>query len=329
MKVIFYSTKSAEKELIIKANRNKHDITLVSRTLNIETCNNAKEKDAVIVFTNDEVTASVIFQLSVLGVKYIITRSVGTDHIDQDTAKKYGIEVANIPAYSPHAIAEHAVALTLALSRHLMQADQQCREFNFSLDHLTGFNLYGKTVGLIGLGHVGAATASIFHGLGCKILGYDIQPKKIKYVKFVDLDTIYHKSDIISIHTPLTSDTRYLINEETILKMKTGVMIINTARGDIIKTTDVLAALKSGKIGYLGLDVYEYEKGLFFQDHEADGIRDALLSELMSYPNVLITPHQAFLTKEALEEIATQTINILDYWSGETTHPSKSKLYES
>lgn len=315
MKVIFYSTKPAEKELIIKANKKKHDITFISATLNTETCKNAKEKDAVIVFTNDEVTASVIFQLSALGVKYIITRSVGTDHIDQETAKKYGIEVASIPAYSPQAIAEHAVALTLALSRHLIQADQQCREFNFSLDHLTGFNLYGKTVGLIGLGHVGTAIASIFHGLGCKILGYDILPKKVKYVKFVDLDTIYHQSDIISIHTPLTSDTRHLINEETILKMKTGVMIINTARGDIIKTTAVLAALKSGKIGYLGLDVYEYEKGLFFKDHEADGIRDALLSELMSYPNVLISPHQAFLTKEALEEIATRTINILDHWS--------------
>jgi D-lactate dehydrogenase len=315
MKVIFYSTKLAEKNLLIKANEKKHDLTFVSKALNIQTVAEAKEMDAVAVFTSDEVTASVIVKLSALGVKYIVTRSVGTDHIDQETARKNKIQVANIPIYSPQAIAEHTVALALALSRHLILADRQCREFNFSLDHLTGFNFYGKTVGLIGLGHIGKATALIFQGLGCKILGYDIQQKNIKDVEFVDLDTIYQKSDIISIHTPLTPETKHLINEESLLKMKDGVMIINTARGDIIKTTAVLAALKSGKIGYLGLDVYEYEKGLFFEDHEADGIRDAFLSELMSYSNVLISPHQAFLTNEALEEIAKRTINILDHWS--------------
>lgn len=317
MKAIVYSTKSVEKDLLIKANNNKHDITLISNALNTETSCYAKEKDAVVVFTSDDVNAPVINKLSALGIKYIITRSVGTDHIDKETAKKLGIEVANIPAYSPQAIAEHTVALALALSRHLIQANQQCRHFNFCLDHLTGFNFYGKTVGLIGLGHIGTATASIFNGLGCKVMGYDIQPHHIKNVEFVDLPTLYRESDIISLHTPLTPDTRHLINEATLLQMKNGVMIINTARGDLIKTTAALDALKSGKIGYLGLDVYEYEKGLFFEDHEADEVRDALLSKLMNYPNVLISPHQAFLTKEALEEIATQTINILDRWHQE------------
>lgn len=315
MKAIFYSTKSVERELLIKVNNKKHEITLVSNALNAETTDYAKEKDAVVVFTNDDVTAPVICKLSALGVKYIATRSVGIDHIDRAAAEKCGIKVANIPAYAPQAIAEHAVALALALSRHLVQADQQCHQFNFSLDHLTGFNFFGKTVGIIGLGHIGTATASIFNGLGCRVLGYDIKQKKLTNVESVDLDTLYRESDIISLHTPLLPDTIHMINETSLLKMKNGVMLINTARGDLIKTTAVLDALKSKKIGYLGLDVYEYERGLFFEDHEADDVRDALLSELMNYPNVLISPHQAFLTKEALEEIALKTIDILDNWS--------------
>jgi D-lactate dehydrogenase len=320
MKAIFYSTKLVEKDLLIKANKEKHDITLISNTLNIQTACRAKEKDVVVVFTSDDVSASVLHKLSDLGVKYIITRSVGTDHIDTDTAKKLGIKTANIPAYSPQAIAEHAVALALALSRHLIQANQQCRHFNFCLDHLVGFNFYRKTVGLIGLGNIGTATASIFNGLGCRVLGYDIDRKNINNVEFVDLDTIYRESDIISLHTPLTPDTKYLINKVTLLKMKDGVMIINTARGDLIKTTAALDALKSGKIGYLGLDVYEYERGLFFEDHETDEFRDDLFSRLMKHPNVLISPHQAFLTKEALAEIANQTIGILDSWCRNSTN---------
>lgn len=314
MKAIFYSTKSVEKNLLTKVNRGKHDITLLSDTLNIDTCKYAKENDAVIVFTNDDVTAPVINKLASLGVKFIVTRSVGMDHINLEAAKKQGIKVANIPTYSPQAIAEHAVALALALSRHLIQADQQCRVFNFCLDQLTGFNFYGKTVGIIGLGHIGAAAVPIFHGLGCKILGYDIQKKDINNVEWVSLDTLYRRSDVISLHVPLTSETRHLINERSIRKLKKGVMIINTGRGDLIKTTAALEGLKSGKIGYLGLDVYEFEKGLFFEDHEADEVRDPLLSELMKYPNVLISPHQAFLTKEAIHEIVTQTIKILNRW---------------
>lgn len=315
MKAIFYSTKMVERDLLLKANNQVHDITLISNTLDTNTCCLAKDKDAVVVFTNDDVTAPVINRLAALGIKYIVTRSVGTDHIDMEAAKKNGIEVANIPAYSPHAIAEHAVAIALALSRHLVQAYHQCRLFNFSLDGLTGFNFYGKTVGLIGLGHIGAAAVPIFNGLGCKILGYDIRKQNIQHVEWASLDTIYEQSDVISLHVPLTPETKHMINEETLRKMKRGVMIVNTARGDLIKTTDALNALQNGKLGYLGLDVYEYEKGLFFEDHEIDEVRDALLSELMEYPNVLISPHQAFLTNEALAEIASQTIHILDHWN--------------
>jgi D-lactate dehydrogenase len=328
MKTIVYSTKIVEKALLISANHNKHDMVLTAEELNVDTSSYAAGKVAVVVFTNDDLAAPVIHKLSELGVKYIITRSVGTDHIDMEAAKTLGIKVANLPIYSPEAVAEHGVALALTLSRRLIRADKQCRHFNFNLDHLVGFNFQGKTVGLVGLGHIGAATASIYNGFGCKVIGYDIEPKNIKDVKMVDLHTLFHNSDIISLHSSLTIDTRHLINEETLLEMKDGVMIINTARGDLIKTKAALEALKNGKIGYLGLDVYEFEKGLFFEDHEVDGVRDALLSELMKYPNVLISPHQGFLTHEALQEIALQTINILDRWDQEQT-PFKIKHYEN
>ena len=314
MKAIFFSTKEIEKSLLVMANKKKHDLTFIADALNSDTACKAAGNDAVVVFTNDEVTAPVVNKLAALDIKYIATRSVGTDHIDLVAAERHGIKVSNIPAYSPQAIAEHAVALALALSRHLVMADYQCHQYNFNLNGLTGFNFYGKTVGLIGLGHIGAATASIFKGLGCKVLGHDINPQNLSGVKMVSLENLYKLSDIISLHTPLTAETKHIINATAIQKMKKGVMIINTARGGLIKTTDVLAGLKKGKIGYLGLDVYEFEKGLFFEDHEVDQVRDPLFSELMGYPNVLISPHQAFLTHEALQEIAIQTIKILNRW---------------
>jgi len=315
MKAIFYSTKAIEKGLMLKANNNRHDLIFTTQALTTETTSYATGTEAVVVFTNDDVTAPVIDKLATMGIKYIATRSVGIDHIDRLAAEKCGIKIANIPAYSPQAIAEHSVALALALSRHLVQASHQCVQFNFSLNKLTGFNFYGKTVGLIGLGHVGKAAIPIFKGLGCKILGYDIVPQQnIHDINEVDLDTLYKTSDIISLHIPLNEQTKHLINHASIEKMKTGVMILNTARGGILKTTDVLEALKNGKIGYLGIDVYENEKGLFFEDHEDDQVTDPLLSELMKMPNVLVTPHQAFLTNEALEEIALETIKALDDW---------------
>lgn len=300
---------------MIQQNSHRHDIVFTSRTLSLETATYASGMEAVIVFTNDIVTAPVIQKLAALHVKYIVTRSVGIDHIDRVSAQEYGIEITNIPKYSPQAIAEHAVALALALSRHLVQANRQCLRFNFSLDKLTGFNFYGKTVGILGLGHIGKAAIPIFNGLGCKVIGYDIiYQDSLGGVDQVDLDTLYEESDVITIHIPLNDQTKYIINQESIGKMKTGVMIINTARGALIKTIDALEALKSGKIGYLGLDVYENENGIFFEDHETDPVSDPLLAELMKRRNVLISPHQAFLTKEALQEITAQTIKALDIW---------------
>lgn len=315
MKVVAYSVRNFEKEIIAKANQKKHDITLISNSLNLETAAYAECKDAVVVFTNDDVSESVVNKLADLGIKYIATRSVGTDHIDYEAAGKRNIKVANVPSYSPEAIAEYATTLALALSRKLIPTVDQSRCFDFRIDQHVGFNFYGKTVGLIGLGQIGKAAAKIFNGFGCNVLGYDIDSRDIPGVTMVNtVDTLYAESDIISLHVPLTPSTHFLINTESLYKMKTGVMLINTSRGPVIKTDDVIEALEKGKIGYLGLDVYEFEKGLFFYDHRKDTDKDILMEKLLSYPNVIISPHQAFLTNEALKEIALKTISNLDIW---------------
>ena len=318
MKVVAYSINPFEKEFLIRANQKKHDITLISNALGVETASYAEGKDAVLVFTNDDVSENVISKLAGLGVKFIATRSKGTDHIDKKAAEKHGIKLAHVPTYSPQAIAEHTVALALALGRHLIKANKHTHHFDFRLNELIGFNFNGKTVGIIGLGEIGMATANIFKGLGCKVIGHDIKsPKNVIDIEMVGLDELLKQSDIISLHVPLTELTRHIINKGAINLMKPNVMLINTSRGGLIDTEEALKALESGKIGYLGLDVYEFEKGLFFQDHEYDKHKDALLKKLIAYPNVLITPHQAFLTREALQEIANQTIKNLDLWQEE------------
>ncbi|WP_423148151.1 2-hydroxyacid dehydrogenase [Rubrolithibacter danxiaensis] len=315
MRVVAYSIKSFEKELLAKANQKKHDITLISNRLTLETSIYAKGKDAVVVFTNDDLSAPVIDKLAELGIKYIATRSVGTDHIDKDAAAKHDIKIANVPSYSPQAIAEYTVSLALALSRKLIPTVDQSRNFDFSIDQHMGFNFYGKTVGLIGLGHIGLATAEIFSGLGCHVLGYDVSyPENMGKIEPVELDTLLSVSDIISLHVPLNDATHHLINKTTISQMKKGVMLLNTSRGGLLKTDDVLTALENGRIGYLGLDVYEFEKNLFFYDHHNDTTKDKILERLMALKNVIITPHQAFLTREALHEIEAQTILNLDRW---------------
>ena len=315
MKVFAYSIKPFEKEFLAKANQKKHDITLISNPLNIETATYAEGKDAIIVFTNDDVSATVIDKLAELGIKYIVTRSVGTDHIDKEAAAKNSIKISNVPSYSPQAIAEHAVTLAMALNRKLIKADHNCHSFDFRNDELIGFNFSGKTVGIIGLGATGLATASIFKGLGCNVIGYDkFPPDDVDHVLPVSLGDLLAQSDIISIHIPLTPQTEHLIQKATLNQMKDGVMLINTSRGAIIKTSDVVSALATGKVGYLGIDVYEFEKGLFFEDHKYDQHKDPLLSSLLEHDNVIITPHQAYLTREALQEIANQTIHNLDMW---------------
>lgn len=315
MKVVAYSIKPFEKEFLAKANQKKHDITLISNALNKHTVMYAEGKDAIVVFTNDDVSEPVIEKLAAMGIKYIATRSVGTDHIDKEAAAKFTIKIANVPSYSPQAIAEHAVAMAFALNRQIVKADRHSHIFDFRNDELIGFNFAGKTIGIIGLGHTGLATAKIFHGMGCNVLGYDINfPENDSNFKPTTLNELLTSTDVISIHLPLTPETRHFINTDNLALMKNGVMLINTSRGPVINTRQVLQALEMGKIGYLGLDVYEFEKGLFFEDHQNDEEKDQLLQVLMSKPNVLITPHQAYLTKEALQEIANKTIQNLDLW---------------
>lgn len=314
MKAIGYSIKRFEEELLDKENSGIHQIDYLEDSLSLGNSDTAAGYDAAIVFTNDDLSAPVIKRLAGLGVRFVVTRSVGIDHIDLAAARKYSIEVRNIPAYSSHAIAEHAVALAAGLARKLVLSFNNCRDFDFSIGEHMGFTFYGKTVGLIGLGNIGAAAAPIFLGMGCRVLGYDPAVSRIAGVEQSGLDELLGQSDIISLHVPLNSANRHMIDESAIRKMKKGVMLINTSRGGVVKTADVLNALVSGKIGYLGLDVYEFEKPIFFQNHRLSTHKDPMLLMLLNLPNVLITPHQAFLTQEAVTEIASCVIRTLTDW---------------
>jgi D-lactate dehydrogenase len=315
MKVVAYSIKEFEKEFLARANKKQHDITLISNSLSLETVMYAEGKEAVLVFTNDDVSEAVINKLADLGIKYIATRSLETDHIDRKAASLRQMKVANVPSFSPESIAEYSVMLALSLSRKIVQTVNSSKEFDFRIDHHIGFNFHGKTVGIIGLGNVGRATVAIYKGMGCRVLGYDINyPELLEGVEKSTLDTLLAESDIISLHVPIGSETKHLINNQSLSKMKNGVMLINTSSGELIKSRDVINALKSRKIAYLGLDGYEFEKSLFFTDHRNNHNKDNILEQLMSFPNVIISPHQAFLTKEALQEIANLTIKNLDNW---------------
>lgn len=318
MKVAAFSIKQFEKELLDTMNTNRHSITYFPFPLSPGTAEQAAGCEAVLVFTNDDVSAPVIALLADLGIKYIATRSVGTDHIDKEEASKRGIRIANVPAYSPEAIAEHAVMLALALARKLIPTVDQSRRYDFTIENHMGFNLHKKTVGIVGLGHIGKATARIFKGFGCRVIGFDVCfPEDALGVEEKNFDQLLEESDIISLHVPLTPESRHMINEPCITKMKAGVMIINTARGALVDTEAAIPALENKKIGAFGLDVYEYEKGLFFADHQSDVNKDPLLAKLLDFENVIVTPHQAFLTKEAVTEIAASTLSNLNKWKAE------------
>lgn len=320
MKVVIYNAKQYETGCILLANVS-HEIVFVNEALSMETHNKAEDADAIVVFVNDLVSAEIITELKRInpGLKGIATRATGHDNIDIEKAKSLGIRVANVPEYSPNAIAEHAIALMLALSRKLVLADKQVHEYNFSLDNLVGFNFKGKTAGIIGTGKIGSIVAKILNAFGCTVIAYDIQhnPELAAFVHYVDLDTLYRKSNIITIHVPLTKETTHLINRKSIGEMQQGVMLINTGRGGIVSTADAIEGVKSGKIGYLGLDVYEKERSLFFEDHSNQTLQDDEFARLLSFKNVLVTGHQAFLTGEALENIAKTTAYNLNCWDKE------------
>jgi D-lactate dehydrogenase len=319
MKIAFFSTQPYDKEYFERYNKN-HEIIFFEAQLNEGTVNLANNCNAICAFVNDQLNAAVIKTLANSGIKIIAQRCAGFNNVDLAAAKENKIAVVRVPAYSPHAVAEHALALIMTLNRKTHKAYNRVREGNFSLDRLTGFDLFGKTVGIIGTGKIGQCFARIMQGLGCKVLASDIIVDKeleASGVKYLPLNDVLEQSDILSLHCPLTEKTKHLVNAETLGLMKNGAMLINTSRGALIDTKAAIAALKKGKLGYLGIDVYEQEEKLFFHDLSENIIEDDVIMRLLSFPNVLITSHQGFLTEEALTQIALVTLqNMNDFEQG-------------
>ncbi|MCG8451812.1 MAG: 2-hydroxyacid dehydrogenase [Spirochaetales bacterium] len=314
MKLAVFSTKKWVKESFSRVDTAPLEIVYFEAALNEETALLARDNDAVCVFVNDVVNAAVLRELAAGGVKTVALRCAGFNNVDLKAAEEMGISVCRVPAYSPYAVAEHALGLIMSLNRKYHRAYSRVREGNFSLDGLMGFDLHGKTVGVIGTGKIGRVFIDILSGFGVNILAYDAYPSpeaKAKGVQYVSLERLYRESDIISLHCPLTHETYHLINSFAIETMKDGVMLINTSRGPLIDTAAVIGGLKSGKIGSVGLDVYEEEGDLFFEDLSDEVIQDDTFVRLQTFPNVLITSHQAFFTKEAVDNIRDTTFNNL------------------
>ena len=288
--------------------------------MNEQTASLAAGFVAVCVFVNDRVGSATVAKLHSLGVRLIALRCAGYNNVDLTAAKEHAITVVRVPGYSPYAVAEHAIGLILALNRNLHRAYNRVREGNFALDGLLGFDLHGKIVGIIGTGKIGTVMAQILTGFGCPTLAFDPIPnEKCRSLgaRYVKLDELLAQSDIVTLHCPLTPENKHMIDARTLTKMKTGVMLINTSRGALLDTVAVIEALKNGKIGYLGLDVYEEEEQIFFEDRSGLIIPDDVFSRLLTFPNVIITGHQAFLTREALENIAAITVdNITGFENG-------------
>ncbi len=287
--------------------------------LDVATATLAQDCQAVCVFVNDRLDAPVLRALHALGVRAVLLRCAGFNNVDIAAAEQLGLFVARVPAYSPEAVAEHALALIMTLNRHTHRAYNRVREGNFMLDGLLGRTLHGRTVGIVGTGKIGLATARIMKGMGCTVLGFDPYPSPAfaEIGEAVALDELLTRSDIVSLHCPLTPDTHHLINEESLGRMKPGAMLVNTSRGGLVNTDAVVRALKSRHLGHLAIDVYEQESALFFQDLSGEIIDDDLFQRLMTFPNVLVTGHQGFFTVEALQEICSITLgNLADFANG-------------
>lgn len=319
MKIAFFSTQSYDKAYFTRYNT-RHELVFFEAPLNEKSVALADGCQAVCAFVNDELNATVIEGLAKTGIQLIAMRCAGYNNIALEAAQKHAIKVVRVPAYSPHAVAEHAVALMLTLNRKTHKAYNRVREGNFSLDKLIGFDVYGKTVGVIGTGKIGEVFCDIMKGFGCRVLAFDLVANReieAKGVHYLPLVTLLPQCDIISLHCPLTEQTRHLINADTISLMKPGVMLVNTSRGALIHTHAAIEALKTGQIGYLGIDVYEQEEKLFFHNLSEEIIPDDEIMRLMSFPNVLVTSHQGFFTDEALTQIAQITLqNIDDFEAG-------------
>lgn len=317
MKTAIFSTKDYERPFFEEANKEfGHDLTYLESRLTRETTDLAKDFPCVCAFVSDRLDRQVVEELAEAGTKAIALRSAGFNHVDLEAADEKGIKVARVPAYSPQAVAEHAVALMLSLNRRIHRAYNRVREGNFGLSGLMGFDVGSKTVGIIGTGKIGEATARILQGFGCRLVAFDpVENDACKEmgVEYLELEEVWRRSDIITIHCPLNPDTHHLIGPSAVEAMKEGVMLINTSRGAVVDTSAVIKGLKSKKIGQLGLDVYEEEEGMFFRDLSEQGIPDDALARLVTFPNVIVTGHQAFFTHEAVEGIVRVTLqNISD-----------------
>ncbi|MEM7063878.1 MAG: 2-hydroxyacid dehydrogenase [Cyanobacteria bacterium P01_B01_bin.77] len=321
MKTAFFSAKRYDERSFTEVNADYgHELTFFEPRLTAETASLASGFPAVCVFINDELNGETLRAIAITGTHVIALRCAGFNNVNLDVAKELGLSVVRVPAYSPYAVAEHAVGLIMALNRKLYRAYNRVRDDNFSLDGLLGFDLHGKTVGIVGTGKIGQCFAQIMNGFGCKLLAYDVRTNPVceaMDVEYVDLSLLLTRSDIISLHCPLLPSTHHLINEESLQHLKPGVMLINTSRGGLIDTPAVIRAIKSGRVGYFGIDVYEREDSLFFEDLSDTVIQDDTFQLLQSFPNVVITAHQAFFTKEALRNIAATTLsNISDVEKG-------------
>jgi D-lactate dehydrogenase len=323
MKIVLFGTHRYDQESFEAVNaRFGHRLSYLEPRLTASTAALARGFDVVCSFVNDAVDAAALDVLHASGVRLIALRSAGYNHVDLARAAALALTVVRVPEYSPYAVAEHAVSLVLALNRKIHRASARVREWNFSLDGLVGFDLHGKSVGIIGTGRIGCAAARIFAGFGCRVLAHDARPDPTQLAalgaRLVQLPELYAESDIISLHVPLTPSTRHLIDDVALEQMKHGMMLINTSRGALIDSRALITALKTGRVGSAGLDVYEEEEGVFFEDLSDQMLQDDVLARLLTFPNVVITAHQAFLTHEALTKIAEVTLgNITAFEQGQ------------
>ncbi len=321
MRVAFFGTKNYDRDFFDRFNTDHgHDITYFEARLNHQTVNLVDGHQAVCAFVNDQIDEPAIRELHAKGVKLIAMRCAGYNNVDLHKAAECGIRVARVPAYSPEGVAEFAVALILTLNRKTHKAYNRVREHNFSLERLMGFDLHGKAVGVIGTGKIGQAFCRVMQGFGNRIVAHDPYPNEVlrdNGVVYTSLDNLFAQSDIISLHCPLIPETHYLIDQQAIRAMKPGVMLINTSRGKLLDTSAVIEGLRNRKIGYLGIDVYENEESIFYEDLSENILADEEITTLMTFPNVLITSHQSFFTREAVAEITQTTLqNITDFETG-------------
>jgi D-lactate dehydrogenase len=323
MKLAVFDTHEYDRDALVAANeRYGHDLVFLEPRLTRETASLAAGFPAVCSFVNDRVDAQVLGLLRHGGTRLLALRSAGYNHVDLAEAGRLGMVVVRVPEYSPHAVAEHTVALILALNRKIHRAYNRVREANFSLDGLVGFDLFGKVCGIVGTGRIGAVVARILRGFGCQLLGFDRAPNGTLAtelgIRYTDMPTMYREADVISLHLPLTPSSHHLIDAAAFAQMKPGVLLINTGRGALVDTRALIGALKRGQVGAAGLDVYEEEEGLFFRDLSDQVLQDDVLARLLTFPNVLVTSHQAFLTREALANIAETTLaNVRAFERGE------------